>query len=216
MRALIVLVAMMLAACGASTPGTSTATPVEPSTAAAASPTATPTAAPTATSEPTTAPTPTPTVDPEAVLDAFFAKPFWEAVGDSFKGDLADAFESDYVMIESIDGVKYDPDKRAITYTFTNDYESVYARDHQEWRDDAWELYRDFARDGWSTLEETIAGELPNATIDWVKWTPALVFSGNKGRLTVSCPGSIIHDVAQRDADQAEWEDACKFKYGRG
>lgn len=60
------------------------------------------------------------------------------------------------------------------------------------------------------------AGELPNATIDWVKWTPALVFSGNKGRLTVSCPGSIIHDVAQRDADQAEWEDACKFKYGRG
>lgn len=170
---------------------------------------------PTASPEPTPEPTTEATTDPALALEAFKLT-FWDSFGELFKNDLADAIESDYVFVASVDGVAYDPVKHVITLTVTSDYELLYANDHADWRDETWEFMRDYSRDVWTVVKETLGNEIAGAPIDWATWTPRLTLTGNNGRLQVSCPGSLIHLVGDREADQAAFEDECTFKYGRG
>lgn len=205
----LIVIAFLVGACGGATGSVADSkvpiAAVAPSLApTAAAPAATPTAAP------TVAPTPSPEpVDPATALFAW-KEAFWAGYGDLYKNNLADVLQSDYVIFSSIDKVEYDKAKNTVRFDITSDYESLYHHRPNELRDDAWEIYRDYGREIWQTVIEGIGSEpAEGVTPDWPKWTPALVFVGDAMRL--SCPGSFIVKIAQREATQADFVKACKI-----
>ncbi len=190
--------------------GGAAATP-GPTSAAVATPTTAPpvaTATPPATPVPTAIPTPAP-VDPATALTAWKAA-FWEGYGDLYKNDMADVLQSSYVIFSSIDKVTYDEAKNVIRFDVTSDYEDLYNRRPDELQDDAWEIYRDYGREIWLTIMDGIGSEpAAGVTPDWATWSPALIFVGDRMRL--SCPGRFIVSIANRDATQADFVKNCKI-----
>lgn len=164
------------------------------------------TAPTTTTSRPTTT---TAILDPELVFSA------WQTVFVSqymplFEGDFPAAFEALFYWIESVDRVTYDSTAHLLTIDATVAFESVYARDFDEWSTDTWDLYRSFSRDVWGALVEGFEGAGSDSLEpDWPRWTPAVRLNGNVGRLTVQCPGPFIVSVMDRQATQAEYESEC-------
>ena len=213
----LVLVVALLAPRGGppGNAGTSNPPTILPTQAAVVPPTATP--APTPTKRPTlppATPTPEPTeVDPDV---AYFV--WTTAFGDTWdelSGDVADALETDYYWIDSIDQTRYDAATNRIVIEATVLFESVYAYDREEWQTDTWDLYQDWSRDVWNPFVDAFDGgmdEEVNFTPDWPRWTPTLVFRANAGRLRTECPGSLIYAVSQRNASQSDFLDECTFK----
>lgn len=211
MKRLILATALVVAGCSGG--GAAVATEPAATDQAVVAPRATSTPTRATTPQATPEPTPEP-LDPAVVFDVF-KQIFWTNFEDLYKNDVADAIEDDYVFVESVDRVAYDEAEHTITYTVTSRYESIYARDHDEWYADTWDFMRDYARDFWSAAKEGLGDEISGTTIDWSTFTPALTVAGNKGRLLVSCPGALIDQVGEREADQADFEKECRFKFGR-
>lgn len=99
-----------------------------------------------------------------------------------------------------------------MTIEATISFESVYQRDPQEWRDDTWTLYREFAREVWNAVVTGFEGsDSGGLSPDWALWTPDVVLNGNVGRLAVSCPGSTIDAIRLRQTTQLEFQEECTF-----
>jgi hypothetical protein len=215
---LAVVIGLVLAGCG----GTAAPTPASDETPAS---TARVTPTPRATAAETPAATPEPTdaaeTDPPAEVDpdvafGIFKGAFWDNFEELYTNDIADAIESDYVFVDSVDRVRYDADKHRISFTITSDYELLYANDHEEWRSDTWDFFRDYAREIWGGTKDGMGDEMAGVPIPWEEWTPSIRIVGNDDRLLVECPGSLINRISDRDGDQSDFADECRFKYGRG
>jgi hypothetical protein len=138
------------------------------------------------------------------VWTQLFNQNFDELYGDEF----AKALESDYVLIESVDRMDYDPGENTVTLTATTDYQSIYEDDREEWLADAWEVFRDYGREWWTFIMEGLEGQVSS----WEELTPGLNLTFNKGALSVTCPGAVIYAISQRSAAQEDWEAGCAIK----
>ncbi|HEV8697409.1 MAG TPA: hypothetical protein VGQ89_06940 [Candidatus Limnocylindrales bacterium] len=186
----------------------------DPSGSMAVVPTPSPSSTTLATSAPSREATPTATteasVDPEVAF-ALYKQVFESSALEFFKTDVADAIESDFFWISSIDRTTYDAAKNLLRYDATIDFESVYANDRNEWQSDTWDLFRTFARDLWVPYMEGL-GPGEGFTPDWPRWTPRLRLNGNKGRLVADCPGRVIYAISQREATQETFAKECTIK----
>lgn len=125
---------------------------------------------------------------------------------------LAEAIEDDFFWVESVDRLKFDPDAAELRIDATVAFAGVYERDRSEWLSDTWELYVILARDLWGAFTEAWddSDEL-TCRSDWAAWTPRFILSGNGGALSISCPGSMIYGISQRDATQTDYASECQI-----
>lgn len=130
-----------------------------------------------------------------------------------YQTDLADAIETSYYWIDSVDKVSFDATQNEFTFDATILFASVYENDLQEWQDDTWDFFRDYAKDIWIPLMEGVndAWTKDLGTPEWRQWTSSVLLDGNAGRLTVECPGSLIFDLTGRAATQADFQEICTF-----
>lgn len=163
--------------------------------------------------DPDRTPRPTPTaapVDPDLAFQVF--QEVFAADDADLLTALADAIEVDFYWIDSVDRIDYDIASHTVLMEATVLFETIYANDPQEWRNDTWTLFRDVARDFWGPFTEGFedsAGDVLGAQADWPRFIPTMELNGNAGRLRVSCPGSLTYAIIQRQATQTEFEAEC-------
>lgn len=143
--------------------------------------------------------------------DSVLAKGYSDLV----KTKVADAMESDFYWINSVDRTTYDPDKNRFTLDISVDFEDVYRDDPNEWKTDTWEFYTTYARDMWGQFVEGFLSNpdvFAGVTFDWPRWTPGITLIANGGSLSVACPGAFIDRLRQRDASQSDYVKDCALK----
>ena len=159
-------------------------------------------------------PEPAPSADP--VLTAMSPELFsslFDGIWADARVPAAGAFEAEISWIESVDKFEYQVVDRLVRMDATSVFggSGFYDRRPSDLRAHTWEVMQWWSVNAWAATMRGIADGQGGYTFDWPALAPALAVVIHGGEATVTCPGTLLHAVSQRNASRTDFEVQCVF-----